>query len=388
MRYRLGIAAALAVAALVHVAVPRDPATPLIAAAAQTADIGGGKAATPPPVKVKTALARAGSLPVLRRTIGTVVPVASTALSSLVAGTIAEIHGRDGAEVHAGDMIVRLDDRAARAALDRDIAAVARDQAALDNATTAFARAENLMSTGNTTQQARDEANTAKREAEATLALDKATMEIDQVALDNTVIRAPFDGRLGAVQLSLGAFVGPGTPIVTLTQMQPVHAEFNLPDTDLTLIRAALAARSLTVEVRPLETGGEAADTVTGTVGFIDNAVDRTSGTVTLRAELPNQDRRLWPGQALSVQATLGQTGGLIIVPSVAVQAGGSGPMVFVVAPDDKAVQRPVTIGLRSGDLLGLTSGVTDGERVVTEGQLTLTDGAQVAADATGAPKK
>lgn len=388
MRFYFGLAAALAVAAVLFSGLPRQAAGLFGLAAAEGSDppapAGGsmkGANSGPPPVRVEVASAAAGSLPVLRRTVGTVVPVASTALSSLAAGTIAEIRARDGAEVKAGDVIARLDDRAVRAALDRDIAAVARDQAALDNARSALARAQNLMSTGNGTQQARDDASTTEREAEATLALDRATMEIDQVALDNTTIRAPFDGRLGAVLLSQGAYVAPGTPIVTLTQMRPVHVEFSLPDTDLLLIRSALSAGRLTVAVRPLQATGGSADAVTGTVRFIDNTVDRASGTVTLRAELANGDDELWPGQPLDVEATLGQLEDLVIVPSVAVQPGAAGPQVYVVAKDGTVARRPVTIALRSGDRIGLAGGLAGGESVVTEGQLTLTDGARVTAD-------
>lgn len=395
IRFYFGIAAAIAVAAMIFPELPRQAAGLMGLAAAQGSDSPApatgskkGGAAGTAPVRVQTAVARAGTLPVLRQTVGTVVPVASTALSSLAAGTIAEIRVQDGADVQAGEVIARLDDRAVRAALDRDVAAVARDQAALDNAQAAFNRAENLMSSGSTTQQARDDASTAKREAEATLALDRATMQIDQVALDNTLIRAPFDGRLGAVLLSPGAFVGPGTPIATLTKMQPVHAEFTLPDTDLTLMRAALAAGTLTVAVRPLQSGGAPADPVTGTVGFIDNAVDRASGTVTLRADLPNRDQRLWPGQSLSVEVTLGASDNLVIVPAVAVQAGGSGPVVFVVGADGTVARREVAVVQRAGDLVGLSGGIAGGDMVVTEGQLTLADGVKVAPGPAGAAKK
>jgi len=358
-----------------------DPPGPVAGQAKDAAGTGsakGGGRGGGGPVTVQVAVARVGTLPVLRQTTGTVLPISSAALSGLVAGSIAEIKVQDGADVQAGDVLVRLDDRALRAALGRDLAAIARDQAAVDNAQATYDRTQKLTGSTAYSQQAADDAQAALREANATLALDKAAMAIDQVTLDNTEIRAPFAGRIGAVLLSPGAYVAAGTPIVTLTEMHPVHAEFTLPETDLAAARAAQAEGKLTATVTPL-LNTPANVSLTGPVTFIDNAVDAASGTIAMRADLANDGNVLWPQQALSVEVTLGEIGNLALVPGVAVTPGQAGSTVFVVKPDNSVEVRPVTVALRVGDMAGISDGLKPGEAVVTEGQLAVAAGTKVA---------
>ena len=338
----------------------------------------GAAAAGNRPVSVTVAQAKAGSMAVMRKTIGTIVPLDSTALSSLTSGTIAEILVNDGAEVKAGDLLVRLDDRSINANIQRDTATLAKDQAGLDEANTNLQRVQMLSTAGAGTKQQYDEAVASQKQAQAAIAVDQANLVADKVQLDDTQIRAPFDGKLGIVQQSLGAYVAPGAAIVTLTRMKPVYAEFNLSETDLDLARLAMSNNALTVDLSPALARPDVAK-ASGPVVFIDNAVDAASGTFKLRARLDNADNALWPGQALHIVVNAGKRDGLVIVPSVSVQPHDDGSICYVVGADNTVSLRKVEVALSVGDMTGIASGLKDGETVVTEGQAALAAGTHVA---------
>lgn len=323
-----------------------------------------GAAATP----VTVAIAQAGSMPILRQTIGTVVPVATTSVSSPAAGIVVSVAVKDGAEVKTGDLIVQLDDRAIQAAIGKDNAAIVKDQATLDNAKLSLQRILNLVHTGVDTSQAGDDAAAAVKVAQAQISVDQAQLAADNVALTNTRITAPFDGQLGVVQVSEGAFVGAGTAVATVTQMKPVYAEFSLAETDLELARKALSQKELTIDVTPSR-GQTSTTPATGTISFIDNNVDLTTGSFKLRATLTNEDHSFWPGQSLNVQLKAGEQPNLILIPSVAVQPQENGSSAYVVKDDGTVEIRPVTVAIRVNDMAGISQGLKAGEKVVTEGQ-------------------
>lgn len=328
-------------------------------------------------VSVTTTTAKAGSLPVTRSSLGTIVPFASTALSSPVSGTIAQILVKDGADVTAGTLLVQLDDRTINANITRDTATLAKDQAALDEANTNLKRVQSLSSDGAETLQQYDDAVAAAKQAQAAMGVDNATLAADKVALTQTQIRAPFDGKLGVILLSLGAYVAPGQDIVTLTQMKPVYAEFTLPETDLDLARQALGGGQLNVNISPTLSEGETARE-TGPIVFIDNAVDAASGTFKMRARLENSGGTFWPGQSLSVTVTAGEQKDLVLVPSVSVQPQSDGAVCYVVKQDKTVEVRKVKVAFAIGDTTGISHGLQEGEVVVTEGQAGLVDGTHV----------
>jgi membrane fusion protein, multidrug efflux system len=330
------------------------------------------------PAAVTVAVAKEGSLPVLRSTIGTIVATASTALAPEISGTVAKVLVKDGAEVKAGDLLIQLDDRAIRAQIAKDEAQIAKDQATLDNAQASYDRIRHLVETGVSTAQAGDDALAAVKVAQGTLAVDKAAHAVDEVALSNTQIRAPFDGRLGAVQFSAGAFVPAGTKLVRITRMTPVLAQFSLPVSDLSLLRKTRAAGTLVVSVSPNLSEADTGPQEDGPVTFIDNAVDAASATVTLRASLDNDSEVFWPGQPVNVRVQAGTIGPLVLVPNVAVMPHVDGAVVFVVKADGTVESRPVTVALREGAEAGLSAGLKPGEKVVTEGQAAVLPGAKV----------
>jgi membrane fusion protein, multidrug efflux system len=342
-------------------------------------DAGGkqrGAGARNPPAVVKVAEAKAGALPIERTTIGRIIPVDQVSVGTSIAGIVTEIAVRDGALVKTGDVLLRLDDRAARATLAKDKALMAKDQAALDDAQRTFDRIDKLVTSGLSSAQVGDDQRAVVRSLEAAVEAGRAQAGIDEVALSNTVVKAPFDGQLGAMAVSVGAYVGAGTALVSLTRMQPVYAEFSLPETDLDLARKAFAAGGLTVSLSPL-TSSEAAR-IEGPVVFIDSAVDATTATFTMRAQLENLESSLWPGQSVDVLLTAGSVKDQIIVPSVAIVPRDDGPKVYVVTDAGKIELRAVTLGMAAGDMTGLTAGLKAGERVVIEGQINLAEGTAV----------
>lgn len=325
-------------------------------------------------VKVEPAVA--GSLPVLRNTIGVVVASSSTAVSSSVPGLVASVEVKDGVEVKAGDLLVQLDDREIRATIEKDKAAIAKDQATLDNANASLKRINNLVKTGVDTTQAGDDALAAVQVAAAQLGVDQAQMAADEVSLADMRIVAPFDGRLGVLAVSRGAYLAPGTPVTTITQTKPVFAEFTLPESDLAMARTSLSVGRLAADIKPV--GADEAGKVSGPIVFIDNGVDQASGTFKLRALLANEDEKFLPGQALDVQVKAGDQSGLVIVSGVAIQPRENGFACYVVKADGTVETRNVTLALRVGDKAGVSSGLQPGEKVVVEGQGTLTNGMRV----------
>jgi RND family efflux transporter MFP subunit len=347
------------------------------------------------PAAVRVAPAEAGSLPVLRQSIGTVVASASTALASQTAGFVLDIHVQNGARVKAGDVLISLDDRAIQAVLAKDRATLARDEALLDDARRKLESVQKLVKSGVYNKQQGDDAEAAVRAAEAAVVVDRAVLAADDVSLSNTRIKAPFDGQLGAIAVSRGSFVAPGTPLVTLTDMAEVQAEFTLSESDLPLARQAFADKALSVSVTPAMAETAAAP-VSGPVVFIDTMVDAGSGTFKLRAKLDNGTGVLWPGQALSITVHAGDRPGLVLIPVVAIIQTAQGPAVYVVKADQTAELRPVTLDVQVGDMAGVASGLAAGETVVVEGQQSLANGAPVriaddknaAKAAPGAPDK
>lgn len=338
-------------------------------------------------VPVATATAEDGSLPIMRRTIGYIRPLASTELAVETTGILAEIDAADGAMVKAGDLLARLDDRAAKAVVAKDEAALARDQATLDNARSALDRVARLLKTGATSTQAGDDAQALVKTAEATVGVDDASLQADRVQLSKTEIRAPFDGRLGAFALSVGSLVQPGTSVVGIAQVAPVYAEFSLPDTDLEVVRKALADKQLKVEVRS-SLAPETTPAATGPIVFIDNKIVEASASVTLRALIDNKDLSLWPGQSIDVKVSAGSRDGIVVVPGVAVQPRDTGSIAYVVGPDDRIEVRKVDVALRADDKAGISGGLKAGETVVVEGQVDLVEGTVVKPAAADAGKK
>ena len=331
-------------------------------------------------VAVTTAMSTVQDVPTVRSSVGWAEPVSTVTVRARVEGEVVKQLIVEGQYVHRDDLLFQIDDREIRAALAKDEAMLARDQATLARTQADAARARDLLARKVAAQQQVDQADADAKIAAANVQADQAAIDMDRIRLDYTLVRAPIEGRLGAIRVTEGNIVRSsdgGDGLVTITQMKPLRVSFTLPERDLPALRAA-AAGGAKVPVRVSAHDGSGA-LAQGELSFIDSSVDSASGTVTAKALLPNEDGALWPGQYVDVEIELGQTKGAVTIPLVAVQPGQDGPFVFVVGNDDKAGLRPVTLGDTMGDQVVVSQGLAVGERVVVEGQQRLQDGMRVA---------
>ena len=331
-----------------------------------------------PAIAVKVVEVTQASMPVRRRTIGWVEPIATVAIKSRINSVITEQRATDGQFVKQGDVLFVLDDRDAKAAIARDEATMAQHQAEVDRAHADLARTKTLVAMQTASKQTLDQALADAQAAEAAVAADRAILQADKLTLSYTTIVAPISGRLGAVAVTPGNLVAENgdVALVTITQMQPIRVSFTLPDRDIDALRAALAQyppAPVRVFVK-----GEKASRATGNLSFIDSSVDAASGTITAKAEFTNDNLALWPGQYFDVEVELGIQAQASIIPSVALQVGQNGLFVFVVTPDNKAEMRNVTVAGSNGDKSAVSMGLQPGERVVVDGQHQLSPGARV----------
>jgi multidrug efflux system membrane fusion protein len=331
-----------------------------------------------PAVAVRVADVTQASMPIRRRTIGWVEPIATVAIKSRIDSVIMEQHVTDGAFVNKGDVLFVLDDREAKAAIARDEAAMAQHQAEVERARGDLERTKTLVAKQTASKQTLDQVVATSRAAEAAVAADKAILQADRLTLSYTTITAPISGRVGAVGVTPGNLVAENgdVALVTVTQMQPIRLSFTLPDRDIDALRTALAQYP-PAAVRVF-TKGEAGARAQGTLTFIDSTVDAASGTITAKAEFANDNLALWPGQYFDVEVELGVEPQAAIIPTVALQVGQDGLFVFVITPDNKAEMRKVTVTGSDADKSAVTAGLQPGERVVVEGQHRVSPGARV----------
>jgi multidrug efflux system membrane fusion protein len=344
-------------------------------------------ASGPPGIAIVSAVAEHRDVPVVRRSVGWAEPISTVTVRARVEGEVIEQHVQEGQTVSRGDLLFRIDDREIQAALAKDEAMLARDQATLARAQADAARARDLLARKVAAQQQVDQAEADAKIAAANVQGDQAAIETDRIRLGYTEVRAPIDGRVGAVRVTPGNIVRSsdgGEGLVTVTQMKPLRVTFTLPERDLPALRTATADRGVVPVTVTLHDG--AAGKASGQLSFIDSSVDSSSGTITAKALLPNDDGALWPGQYVDVEVELGRIVDAVTIPLVAVQPGQDGPFVYVVGPDDHAAIRQVTVGDTLGDAVVVREGLQAGDRVVTEGQQRLRDGSRVAERRPAAP--
>jgi len=369
------------------------------------------KSALPPAVAVTAAPVEARDVPVEIQGIGNVQASATVSVYSLLSGQIFQVRFKEGDDVKAGDLLFVIDPRPfetalqqAQATMAQHQAAVAqaeanlvRDQAQADNATIEEERYKKLVQGGLIAREQYDQIMTAHKSAVATVDADraavtnaKALVQADEAMVENakvqlsyTSIRAPIEGRTGNLLIHQGNVVKAndiGNPLVVINRIHPINVVFAVPERFLEPIKAERAKGTLSVEATPQ---GQTT-TARGTLSFVNNTVDTTTGTIQLKATFENANNSLWPGQFATVTLRLRTETNAIVVPSQAVQSGQQGQYVFVVKPDATVESRPVVIAFANGPLTVSRQGVQAGERVVTDGQLRLVPGARVDVKAAG----
>lgn len=334
----------------------------------------------PPPVPVQVAVAQQLDVPRVVPSVGTVQALRLVAVKSQVDGMIAEIHFKEGDEVKAGDLLVTLDRRPFENSLRIARADLVNARAEASKAANDLERYQRLDQQDAISKEQFAQLTTKGETTRALVQAKEAAVANAELLLGYTQIRAPIAGRTGQRALHEGALVkanDAAQSIVTINQLAPIAAAFAVPERALNEIRAALARGDATVAVTDRATGVSRTD---GKLSFVDNAVDPTTGTITLKADFANADHALWPGQFVQVETRLGLDRGAIVVPSAAVQTGQSGAQVFVVKTDRSIDVRPVKVLRTAGDQTLLADGVRAGETVVTDGHLRITPGVKVEA--------
>jgi membrane fusion protein, multidrug efflux system len=327
-------------------------------------------------VPVMVAVAQTKDMPVQLRAIGSVQPISNVAVRALVGGQLDKVWFKEGDDVRRNQVLFTIDPRPYQAALAQAQANLARDEANLKNAESQAARYADLVKKDFVTHEDYDKFTSAAEAARATVAADRAAVDNARLQLSYCEIRSQLDGRTGSLMVHAGNIVKANdtTPLVVINQITPVYVQFSVPEGQLGDFRSR-GLNDVPVTAAPQGGGPAVAD---GKLTFVDNAVDTTTGTITLKATFPNADRRLWPGQFVNVAVTLSSAHNATVVPTLAVQTGQKGQYIYVVKNDGAVEMRPVKVASSDDEETIIASGITPGETVVTDGQLRLTPKSRV----------
>jgi len=382
-----------------------------------------------PPSAVQVALSTKATVPLYLDEVGKCVARETVSVQPQVSGRITEIHFEDGADVKKGDLLYSIDARVYQAKLDAAEANLAQAKASRDLAKSELARVESLTDPRAMSQAEKDQKKSALDVAEAAVLQMDSAVRSAKIDVDYCTIRSPIDGRTGHRLVDVGNIVAPafgpgaGTTLLVVQKIDPVYAEFTIPENELTSVQKHMEAGTLEVEVRlpdshetaarslepssgSLEpspgsnapgsgsdapgSGSDGADPKSnapgsgsgearsGQLSFLDNAVQAGSGTVRLRASIPNQDHRFWPGRFVRVRLVLERIQDAVLVPAAATQLSAQGPYVYVVKDDSTAELRPVVPGQRQGDRIVIQKGLQAGEKVVVVGHVGVMPGGPV----------
>jgi len=328
--------------------------------------------AAPVPVTVVKATSR--DMPILATAVGSVEPINSVSVKSLIDGQFLESLVKDGDDVKENQLLFRIDPRPAQAALRQAEAAQAKDEATLEQARSQVKRYAAIADKGYISADQMEQYRTNADAAAAAVKVDQANVAAAKVTLGYTEIHSPIAGRIGRILIQPGNVVKANdtNPLVVINQIEPIYVNFALPGSLLGPV--LIGQRESPLAVNAQVTG--VAKEIGGKVAFVDNAVDTTTGTIKLRAEFPNTEHVLWPGQLVSVTLTLGHDPNAVVLPDHAVQNGPDGTYVFVVKSDNHAEQRPVTVRRMVENQAVLEKGLNAGETVVLDGQSRVENGA------------
>ena len=348
-------------------------------------DPGAAEPAVPPPVPVIGATVKQQNFSIVRTGIGNVAALNSATVRAMVTEPIISIDFKDGQYVKKGQLLAQLDPSTYQAQLDQAEANLARDAAHLENGRINLGRYIPLAKEGAATQQEADTQQAKVAQEQATIKADQAAIEYAKTELSYTKLVAPFDGIAGIRLLDVGNIIHSSTTrgsptepnaLVVINQVQPISVMFTLGAADIPEVQDALAKGP--VKAIALSTDGKT-ELDTGTLDAIDNQVNTTSGTITLKAIFPNPDRKLWPGMFVNVQIVTQVRDNGLTVPLDAIQQGPQGQYVFVVGADHKVAMQPVSVRETLNGQALIDKGLSAGETVVVRGQYRLTPDTVVA---------
>ena len=375
-----------------------------------------GFARPPAPVTVAEALMQ--DVPNYIDAIGKTVAREVVSIQPQVSGRILKINFTDGANVRKGELLFTIDTRPfeanvrqAQANVSKDVALkkqaeanLAKDAAQAKYGEVELKRYRTLVEQGVVSREQYDQAQSNSESLKATVEADRAaihsadeSIKVDTAAVDSAkvelsycYIHSPIDGRAGQRLVDIGNVVNPGgatgnnsgsatngppsNSLLVIERIDPIYADFTLPQDSLATVQEQMRAGTLKTEVHL----PDSEEMIAGQLTFLDNAVQNSTGTINLRATIPNTDHRFWPGRFVNIRLVLSTIHGAVLVPATAPQMSAKGSFVYVVKQDSTAEQRPVTLGQRQADLIVVEQGVVAGERVVVNGQIGVTPGGKV----------
>jgi multidrug efflux system membrane fusion protein len=331
------------------------------------------------PVPVLVAPAARADVPVYLDAVGTIKALNTVTVRPQVDGKLLSVNFKEGDDIKKGDVLAKIDPVIYQAQLNQAIAKKAQDEAQLANSKIDLERYERLAATAAINKQQADTQRALVAQNTALVQADQAAIDNAQAMLGYTTITAPIDGRTGIRMVDEGNYVraaDANSSIVVITQLRPISVLFNLPQQDLSQVNAAFDKGPLNVEAQRSDN-----DAVIdrGVLRVVDNQVDQTTGTVKLKAEFPNANLQLWPGQFVNIRLLVDTLKQVVVIPTGAVQRGPNGTFVYVVKDDDTVSVRPITVQKQDETQTVVSKGLEAPERVVTTGFVRLTDGTKVA---------
>ena len=336
----------------------------------------GGGSRSRGPAMVRTVPVKLEAVPILLDAVGTVEAERSVAVRAETTGTLQQIFFQEGDFVKAGQLLFQVDPATPQADVERARANLARDQATLAEARAQARRLAPLAQKEYVTRQEYAQAVAQERAAAATARANQAELKATQIQLGRTRIHAPISGRVGALTIKQGNLVSANSPdpLVTINSISPVMVAFSAAQQNLQEIRQRNRGHGLEVQVRrnadePVITSGKLA--------FIDNAIDPQTGTIKLKARIPNENEVIWPGELVAVRLVLGVQENAVVVPEAAVQPGQQGQFVYIVE-NGKAKIQPVTVARQLDTKAVIAKGVRPGQQVVVNAPKNLRPGAPV----------
>ena len=320
---------------------------------------------------VRIAIVSRQDVPIYLTGLGTVQASFTVGIHSQVDGKLQEVLFTEGQHVKKGDVLAKIDPRLFQAALDQAKAKKAQDQAQLTSAEKDLARSKTLVLSNITSQQIVDQQQAKVDQLKAAIAADEAMIQTAQTQLEYTTITAPSDGRMGVRLVDPGNIVHANDQgsLATLVLTQPTAVMFTLPARYLDDVRDAMTRGP--VEVTAYDQDNRRA-LATGKLLLVDNVIDQATATIRLKAMFPNEDEKLWPGEFVNAHVLLDTRGNAVVVPSAAVQRGPQGLFVWTVTAKNLAEPRPIEVGPTYEGLTVVASGLSGGERIVTDGQYKL----------------
>jgi multidrug efflux system membrane fusion protein len=333
------------------------------------------------PVPVLAEAARRADVPVYIEAVGTARALNIVTVRPQVDGKLIEINFKEGQDVKKGDVLARIDPTTYQAQLDQAVAKKAQDEAQLSNARRDLERYERLAATNSINQQQADTQKALVAQLDAQVQSDQAAIDNARAVLGYTTIVAPIDGRTGIRAVDEGNIVRSSdtSGIVVITQIQPISVVFNIPQQNLDQVNAAVEKGALPVDTMRSDTGAVIDH---GALTVVDNQVDQSTGTVRLKAELPNKNLQLWPGQFVNVRLLVDTLKQVIVVPTGAVQRGPKGTFAYVIKDDSTVAVREVTVTRQDELQAVIGKGLEPGEKIVTTGFVNLTEGSKISISA------